>query len=41
MMTKKETKKTAATDAERELNRVEKYTLNETTAVQKKIKACK
>ena len=41
MMTKKEMKRTTATDTERESIRVEKYTLNERTAIQKKIKACK
>ena len=41
MMTKKEMKRTTATDTERELIRVEKYTLNEGTAIQKKLKACK
>ena len=36
MMTKKEMKKTTATDTERESIKVEKYTLNERTAIQKK-----
>ena len=40
MMTKKEMKRTA-TDTEREMIRVEKYRLNEKTAIQKKIKGCK
>ena len=40
MMTKKEMKRTKATDTERKSIRVEKYTLNETTAIHKKIKAC-
>ena len=35
MMTKKEMKRTAATDTEKESIRVEKYTLNERTAIQK------
>ena len=41
MMTKQEMKRTTATDLERESIRVEKYTLNERTAIQKKLKACK
>ena len=41
MMTKKEMKKTTTIGTERESIRVVKYTLNEKTAVQKKIKACK
>ena len=36
MMTKKEIKRTTATDTERKSVRVEKYTLNERTAIQKK-----
>ena len=36
-MTKKEMKRTTATDTERESIRVEKYTLNERTALQKKL----
>ena len=38
MMTKKEMNRTTATDTERESIRVEKYTLNERTAIQKKTK---
>ena len=34
-------KRTVATDTERESIRVEKYTLNKRTAIQKNIKACK
>ena len=40
-MTKKEMKRITATDTERESIRVERYTLNERTAIQKKLKACK
>ena len=36
MMTKKEMKRTTATDTERESIRVEKYTLNERTVCRKK-----
>ena len=35
-MTKKEMKRTTATDTERESSRVEKYTLNERTVCRKK-----
>ena len=38
MMTKKEIKRATGTDTERESIRVEKYTLNERTAIQKKSK---
>ena len=41
MLTKKEMKRATATDTERESIRVEKYTLNERTAIQKKITAWK
>ena len=40
MMTKKEMKRTTATDTERESIRVEKYTVNERTACRKKMKGC-
>ena len=40
-MTKKEMKRTTATGKQWESIRVEKYTLNEKTPIQKKIKACK
>ena len=41
MMTKKKMKRATGRDTERESIRVEKYTLNQRTAIQKKVKGCK